>query len=262
MTECTLYLLTDPWGCTGSPRQLTWSPFIAHTAEPTEPIAAYRADNPHVPYLLDPVYDRYGKKARPWGVDAAWQRSTGLHRVTALEATTREELPRPAWVGTEADARVRVRFALLAARLTVPFAEARRKLSDLSLEGAGTALEELEELGRDCHNNGLVPQAFWMAIKAVRAYFADNAGGNLVDMVVAPYDVTAFYAAMAGTWAAVELDDVAAEAVALEFGVETAARPVKRRPTTSRVPPRDLIRLPETDYTRQTRDLGSSMWVS
>ena len=211
--------MTDGLGQTATERAvwLRWGPGVTR-ADWRRVIVGYSAESPHVPYLLDPIYERYGMRSRLWFSEAGDCRDLDPNRMAASVWTTHEEWGRPAWVHSGADVRVRLRFALLAAATAVSDTATRGSLRTLSLEDLDTAAGRMERIVSDCRLRGQVPQTVCLAAVAVRSAAAVAAGRPaLLDLVARHYSVAAWYAAMAAACACVPLSEIADEAVRQEF---------------------------------------------
>ncbi len=226
------WLLTDGEGRTGDGLggARTWGRWVTHVAPAGELLCGYAGAGLDVPYLLDPLHDRFGPRARIWSSDALHVHRTSWHRVGSTHWTTMAEEARPSWMGSEADTRVRLRFALLAAASAVPRRAQGAALAGLQLENLALAAAEAEAFCETCQQYGLLPQAVWAAAKAIRCAASPGSGiGRLTNLVAAPYGLMAWYAAMAGESAGTALDEAAERAVAMECGQEArvaAAPPV------------------------------------
>ncbi len=220
MNENPCWLLTDPLGetCADGGARLRWGRGINHGVR-TSAIHGYRTDSVHLPYLLDPVFERYGPRARLWLSDIGEPCFEDTVRVASRTWTTLDEWRWPEWVESPAEVRVRLRFALLAVGGTHPSPKAGARLRTLSLANLPAAARRLEEIGA----GGL--QAVSLAAMAVRsAAPAEGSAARLMDMVSKRYPVYAWYSAMAAMCACTDLTAAAEAAVRLEY--RRAARPV------------------------------------
>lgn len=185
----------------------------------TAPIAGYACDSVHLPYVLDPLHDRYGPRARLWLAEVFDPELRGPNRVVANAWTSLDEWERPAWVGSEADRRVRLRLALMAAAEAHPTATMRGRLRGLDVSDLSYAAAGVERICEDARREGLVPQAICLAAMAVRAAARVEAGHpRLVDRASRHYGLDAWYAALAAVCACVNLSGFADAAVEREVG--------------------------------------------
>lgn len=170
----------------------------------------YLCRSVHLPYLLDPLYERHGPWSRLWRVEARDVRLEGGYRVRVTEGRLRRRVPHPKWVGGPDDVRVRLRFAVLAAAETEPDEALRGRLRALELDDLLRAAETIEATlrgrGRD------VSQSLWLAAKAVRTVARGDAL-DLDEMLSPPYAAYAWQAAMAVAVSSADLDSLAARAV-------------------------------------------------
>ena len=222
-TPC--WLLTDETGRTvlGRSAAFRWGRGVTCSAR-MPAISGYACDSIHLPYLLDPLHDRYGVTARVWLSEVADPRYQDCNRVSGALWTTRAEFRRPGWVGGEADARVRLRMALLAAADSHPHAEIRAHLRSLSLEDLAEAADRIERICEDSGRTGFVPQAVCQAGMAVRwAERREAGGGWLLDMPARKYPMSAWYAALAAACACTDLSTYADMAVSREVDARRPA---------------------------------------
>ena len=210
------WILTDRLGQTptGGALWIRWARGVTHTIWPAH-MAGYGCNSVHLPYLLDPLYERYGIGARLWLVEASDPKCfVGAVRFTANVWTALEEWERPTWVGTKADMRVRLRFALVAA--ASPGTKAAESLRGLSLEDIPAAARLVEQVCAD-RRHGPIPQSTSLAAMAVRSAAAFVHGTpQPMDIIARDYRLYAWYAAMAATCAGADLSALADEAVLRE----------------------------------------------
>jgi hypothetical protein len=209
------WLLTDRLAQTaaGGSLWLRWGRGIHHTVW-TTPIRGYHTRSVHLPYLLDPMFERYGPGARLWLAEAGDPAFEDAVRMASHHWTTREEWPQPKWVGGEADVRVRLRFALRAAGAGHPAASVADRLMTLSLEDLPSAAHQVEFACAEGRRLGRLPHALCLAAMAVRSAVPDTGDGvRTMDLVSRHYPVYAWYAAMAGACSAADLSATAEAAV-------------------------------------------------
>jgi hypothetical protein len=213
------WLLTDSLGqsSAGTVRWLRWNRGVTHTVRSRD-IAGYATESVNLVYLLDPLYERYGPRGRVWlskVVDARYQDSV---RVSSHTWTTLGEWVRPAWVGREADLRVRLRFALLTASAVHPHGERAVFLRTVPLHNLEEAVRQVEEVCRDACREGAMSQSTSLAAMAVRSAAAFRRGeGHSLDLALRQYSAHAWFGAMAAACACVHLPILADEAVRREW---------------------------------------------
>ena len=219
MDARTYWLLTDRNGwTTGRGTGLTWKAGVTHTAAETGAIAGFCCTSPHVPYLMDPFYDGYGRRARLWRSQADGARHQEFYRVQATGWTALEEHPRPEWVGSPADLRVRLRFALGVASSLVREADVRSRLQALALEDLGGASEEAARLTAWLRQHGGLSLAVRSAVRAIESAAQWGQEGTLgPDGEDAGYPLFAWYASATAASACVALSVAADEAVRREM---------------------------------------------
>ena len=239
MDARTYWLLTDRNGwTTGRGSGLTWKAGVTHAAAEIGPIAGYCCTSPHVPYLMDPFYDGYGRRARLWPSQADGAKHQELYRIQATTWTVLAEHPRPAWVGSAADLRVRLRFALGVASSLVRDADVRSALKSLALEDLGEAAKEAVELTNRLRRHGGLSLVVRSAVRAVESAAKWGQEGTLgTDGRDAGYPLFAWYAAATAASACVALSVAADEAVRRETP-ETVRLPMRSpiRPPAVRIP--------------------------
>lgn len=218
------WLLTDEWGETslGDGLRCGWGRGITHS-NAADPVVGYVCDSAHLPLLLDPLYERHGTSTRLWLSEVTHPCYQDPHRVADHTWTTLDEWPRPQWVGSELDGRIRLRLALLAAARGVSASSLRLRLRSLSLDDLGEAAWKVEQMTQAVR--GSVPQALSMAAMALHdaARLAIGRPG-LEDRVARRYPLYAWYAAMAASCACIDLSALADEAVRMEWDPATARR--------------------------------------
>jgi hypothetical protein len=181
-------------------------------------ISGYVTESVHLPYLLDPMHERYGPKARLWLSEVVEPRFGDGVRVASNVWTTLDEWSRPAWVGGTADMRVRLRFALLAAASACAGREAGARIRTLSLRDIPMAAVAVERICAGARRADSLPQAVSLAGMAVRSAAAQLAGAPpLMDLVTREYPVYAWYAAMTAACACTGMEEIADEAVRCEY---------------------------------------------
>jgi hypothetical protein len=210
------WLLTDAFGetSTGGAARFWWGRGVNHTVW-TSAIRGYHTDSVDVPYLLDPVFERLGPGARVWLSEAGDPHVEGAVRVASSTWTTLDEWRRPEWVGSTAETRIRLRFALLAAGAAQPDPETTARLRTMSLADLPLAARRLEEMCVDGCSRA--PQAVVQATMAVRAAaHAEGSAAGTLDLVARRYPTYAWYAALAAECACADLTTAAEDAVRLE----------------------------------------------
>ena len=215
-TPC--WLLTDEQGrmALGRSSMLRWDRGVTFTGR-GQVISGYACDSVHLPYLLDPLYDRYGPAARIWLSEVAAPRYSDSNRVSSPIWTALAEFKRPGWVGGEQDARVRLRLALLASADAHPDPGIRGRLRTLGLDDLHEAAERIEGICSDGREAGVVPQAVCLAAMAVRSAAGRETGDRwLVDVPMRRYPIHAWYAATAAACACIDLAPLAEMAVSRE----------------------------------------------
>jgi hypothetical protein len=227
MDARTYWLLTDRNGwMTGRGTGLTWKAGVTHTMAESGPIAGYCCTSPHVPFLMDPFFEGYGRRARLWRSQAEGAKHQKLYRVQAMQWTASEEHPRPEWVGSAADLRVRLRFALGVASSLVRDADVRSALKSLALEDLGEAATLADRL----RLNGGLSLAVRSAVRAVESAAKwgqeDTLGPDGTDR---GYPLFTWYAAATAASACVALSAAAEEAVRRETP-ETVRLPMRLLP--------------------------------
>ena len=218
MNTMPFWLLTTPRGQSGATPAAGswWGRGVTHIHLASE-IAGYCSDNASLPYLIDPLYERYGPSGRLWFSAVDSPRYREPNRVVSHAWTTLEEWPRPAWVGGPADRRTRLRFALLAAADTHPDVSIRARMRTLSLENLEEAGRQMSDICHDCRRHGLVPQAMCLAAMGIRAAARLEAGHpDPEDRPAQRYTLDAWYAATAAATTCVCLSHFAEEAVRRE----------------------------------------------
>jgi len=211
------WILTDRLGQTptGGASWIRWTRGATHTIWPAS-MGGYACDSVHLPFLLDPLYERYGNGARLWRSEASDPKFEDSVRLVASVWTTLEEWERPAWVGTDRDMRVRLRFAILAAAGTHPSAEVAERLRGLSLEDIPAAARLVEQVCAD-RRHGPIPQSTSLAAMAIRSAAALVQGTlQPMDLIARNFRLYAWYAAMAATCSGADLQKAADEAVRRE----------------------------------------------
>jgi hypothetical protein len=225
MDKGTCWLLTDSLGQTpiSASNWRRWGRGFTHTVWPAS-ISGYCTESVHLPYLLDPLYERYGPSAKLWLSEAGEPCHLDPVRVSANTWTTLVEWERPDWAGGPADLRVRLRFALLAAAASHPAPEVRGRLRGLPLNDLGRSAEIVERLCTEDRCHGRVPQSTCMAAMAIHSA-ASLKGGHPhpVDLAARHYPVCAWYAGMAAACAGADLVDLA------DAAVQREASPTARR---------------------------------
>ena len=181
------------------------------------PIAGYCCASPHVPCLMDPFFEGYGRRARLWRSQAEGAKHQELYRVQAMQWATLEEHLRPGWVGSEADLRVRLRFALGVASSLVRDAEVRSALKSLAIEDLEDAAKEAGRLTTWLRQHDGLSLAVRSAVRAVEAAAKWGQEDTLrADDRNAGYPLFAWYAAATAASACVALSAAAEEAVRRE----------------------------------------------
>jgi hypothetical protein len=211
-------LLTDSLGQTvvGSTAWLRWGRGVSHTIW-TGTVRGYHADSIHLPYLLDPMFERYGPGARVWLSEVGAPAYEDSVRISSHSWTALDEWQRPEWVDRQADVRVRLRFALLAAGASQPGTELAARLRTLSLRDLTAAAHQVDQICSDSRRGGRLPQATCLAAMAVRS--ADPSASHVartMDLVSRHYPVYSWYAAMAAACASADLAETADAAVRWE----------------------------------------------
>ena len=227
MDKGTYWLLTDSRGQTvaGASVWCRWGRGVTHTVWPAA-IAGYCTESVHLPYLLDPLYERYGAGARIWLSEIGEAQHVDNARASSHTWTTLVERERPEWVGGAAEMRVRLRFGLLASAAALSNAEFRAHLGSMSLADLPKAAMILARLHAETRRRGSEPRAVCMAAMAVHAAASYSAGRrDLIDLALRHYPLYAWYAAMAAACACVNLTALADEAVKRET---RTAGPVRR----------------------------------
>jgi len=214
------WLLTDALGQSriDTGRWLRWSTGETYTFWLTS-VAGYYCDSRHLPYLLDPLYERHGPGARLWLSDVGDVRHVDAVRIESRLWTTLHECARPAWVGSDADARVRLRFALLAASAAQAKSGLTNVLSAVSLHNLQDAAARIDKACTAARSNGPLPQSTCLAAMAVRSaatLAADEPEG--AGLALRQYPLYAWSAGMAAACACVDLSALADEAVRREAG--------------------------------------------
>jgi hypothetical protein len=187
------WLLTDLLGQTpvGDATWLRWGRCVRHVVN-TSVVHGYCTESAELPYLLDPVFERCGRGARLWLSEADEPCFTDPVRVASHSWTTVDEWRRPEWVESPAEARVRLRLALLAVGDTHPNPKVRADLRTLPLADLSEAARHMEKIS----TGGQAPLAVSLATMAVRAAPAEGIATHLVDMASTHYPIYAWYAAM------------------------------------------------------------------
>ena len=232
MDKNACWLLTDSLGLTpiGVSDWRQWGRGVTHTLWPTA-ISGYCTESAHLPYLLDPLYERYGPGARLWLSELGDAHHQEPVRVSSNTWTTLMEWERPDWVGGPADARVRLRFALLAAAAGHSVPEVRSQLRSIALDDTARAAKVVEHISTDGRRHGRVPQATCMAAMAVHSAASLTEGHpHPVDLAARHYPAFAWYAGMAAACACASLAPLADEAVRRE-----ACLPAERHHATESV---------------------------
>ena len=222
-TAC--WLLTDEEGRTllGRSCSFCWNRGVTFSAR-GQVISGYASGTLHLPYLLDPMYERYGPKARVWLSEVVAPQYCGSNRVESAMWTALAELKRPAWVGAPQDVRVRLRLALLASADAHPDPEIRGRLRTLRLDELQDAAEHIGRVCSDSREGGMVPLTLAQTAMAVRAAARHESGDRWpVDVPARRYPIHAWYAAMAAACACIDLSGFAEMAVDQEAGARALA---------------------------------------
>jgi len=214
------WLLTDALGqsCVRTGRWLRWSTGETHAFWLTS-VTGYYCDSRHLPYLLDPLYERHGPGARLWLSEVGDMRHVDAVRIESRLWTTLHECARPAWVGSDADARVRLRFALLAASVAQPKSGLTNVLSAVSLHDLQDAAARSDRACAAARRGAPLPQSTCLAASAVRSaatLAADESAA--AGLALRQYPLYAWSAGMAAVCACVDLSPLADEAVRRESG--------------------------------------------
>jgi hypothetical protein len=214
------WLLTDAMGQSrvDTGRWLRWSPGETH-AFWWACITGYCCDSRHLPYLLDPLYERHGPGARLWLSDVGDLRHIDAVRIESRLWTTLHECARPAWVASDAAARVRLRFALLAASAAQAKSGLTNVLSAVSLHNLPDAAARIDHACASARSRGPLPQSTCLAATAVRSaatLAADKS--EAVGLALRQYPLHAWSAGMAAASACVDLSAMADDAVRRECG--------------------------------------------
>jgi hypothetical protein len=228
METSPFWLLTDSLGQTpvGGSTWLRWGRGVSHIVW-NAVIHGYRTDSVHLPYLMDPMFERHGAGARLWLAEAGEPSFEDSLRVAAHSWTAMDEWNRPVWVDSKADRRVRLRFALLAAGAVHPSPSLGARLRTMSLEDPPAAVAQIERICADSRRLGRLPQAVCLAAMAVRAAWPEpDSFAHTMDVVSRHYPVYAWYAAMAAATACTNLQETAEEAVRWECRRAGIAAPV------------------------------------
>ncbi|MCX5653895.1 MAG: hypothetical protein NTY65_04505 [Planctomycetota bacterium] len=218
------WLLTDALGQSrlDAGRWLRWSPGETHAFWWTS-VAGYCCDSRHLPYLLDPLYERHGPGARLWLSDVGDLRHVDPVRIESRLWTTLHECARPAWVGSDADASVRLRFALLAASAAQPKSGLTNVLSAVSLHDLQDAAARIDKACAAARSRGPLPQSTCLAATAVRsAATLATDEPTLAGLALRQYPLYAWSAGMAAACACVDLSALADDAVRRESGIAGA----------------------------------------
>jgi hypothetical protein len=214
------WLLTDTLGqsCVGTGRWLRWGPGQTHSLW-WAGISGYCCDSRHLPYLLDPLYERHGPGARLWLSEAGGMRHADAVRIESRLWTTLHECTRPAWVGSDADARVRLRYALLAAGEAQPKSGLTNVLSAVSLHDLPDAAARIDKACAAARRGAPLPQSTCLATTAVRSAAAlATDESTAAGLALRQYPLYAWSAGMAAACACVDLSALADEAVRREAG--------------------------------------------
>jgi hypothetical protein len=214
------WLLTDALGqsCVGTGRWLRWGPGQTHSIW-WAGISGYCCDSRHLPYLLDPLYERHGAGARQWLSDVGDLRHIDAVRIESRLWTTLHECARPPWVDSNADARVRLRFALLAASAAQAKSGLTNVLSAVSLHNLQDAAARIDQACASARSRGPLPQSICLAATAVRsAATLATDESEAEGFALRQYPLYAWSAGMAAACACVDLSAVADEAVRRESG--------------------------------------------
>jgi hypothetical protein len=227
MTTTPGWLLTDALGQTPlkGATWLRWGRGVTHTVW-TCAIRGYHSDSVHLPYLMDPMFERYGRRARLWLSDVGDPHNEDSVRLSSHRWTTLDEWERPLWVDSEWESRVRLRFALLAAAAAHADPTMGLRLRMVSLRDLVPAARQVEQICLDSRREGRTPQTTSLAAMALRSTLAvPHTAAHAMDLVSRHYPVHAWYAAMAAACACVNLSDLADAAVRCEC--RGAAVPVR-----------------------------------
>ncbi|MCX5653269.1 MAG: hypothetical protein NTY65_01255 [Planctomycetota bacterium] len=214
------WLLTDALGQSriDTGRWLRWSPGETH-AFWWACITGYCCDSRHLPYLLDPLYERHGHGARLWLSDVGDMRHVDPVRIESRLWTTLHECARPAWVAGDADARVRLRFALLAVSAAQAKSGLTNVLSAVSLHNLPDAAARIDMACAAGRRSGPLPQSTCLAATAVRSAAAlATDEPTATGIALRQYPLYAWSAGMAAACACVGLSALADEAVRRECG--------------------------------------------
>ena len=218
MDSAPCWMLTDALAQTpaGGVARFKWGRGVTHTAWGPG-FYGYSTDSTHLPFLLDPLYERYGSRARLWLSEVGEPHSEESVRISSNAWTTLDEWQRPAWVGAEAEMRVRLRFALLAAAAVLPRAEQAARLRAVSLDNIPVAARQAQQICSESREGGGVPQCLCLAAMAVRSAAALLTGDMyLIDLVARHCPVYTWYAGMAAVCSYADLSAVADEAARWE----------------------------------------------
>jgi hypothetical protein len=225
--ETAYWMLTDWLAFTGMPgkRQLRWGLRCRHGGLGVRSVRGYACRTVHLPYLLDPLYERYGVHSRLWLCEAAAPNPVERCRVTAREWTVVKEVERPAWVGRDADLRVRLRFALLAAATSTERKDLQRLLDFASFNSLDEvvpwirALQGFPAAGRrPCCPVSMASHAVLSVAMSL------HSGAGPVQAVGNLYPEFAWYAARAAAAVDADLDELADAAVCREAVAESGLR--------------------------------------
>ncbi|MCX5684551.1 MAG: hypothetical protein NT049_12805 [Planctomycetota bacterium] len=218
MESSPCWILTDALGQTPAKgiSWFKWGRGVTHAVW-GQGLAGYATDSIHLPYLLDPLYERYGSQAKLWLSEVPEPKYTDSVRVTSNTWTTLEEWQRPAWLAAEAEVRVRLRFAILAAAIAHPREEATMCLRAISLRSIHTATRQAEQICAESREDGSVPQCLCLMAMALRSAAALVSGeSHPMDLITRHSPLYTWYAAMAAVSAGTDLSSLADEAVRWE----------------------------------------------
>jgi hypothetical protein len=227
MSASPCWLLTDALGQTPlkGATWLRWGHGVTHAVW-TNSIRGYHTDSVHLPYLMDPMFERYGRRARLWLSEVGDPHSEDAVRIASHSWTTVDEWERPLWVDSEFEARVRLRFALMAAAAAHSDPVVGARLRTVSLKDLVSASWQVEQICTDSRGAGRMSQTTSLAAMALRSVqAAPHTAAYMMDLVSRHYPVHAWYAAMAAACACVNLSDLADAAVRWEY--RGAAAPVR-----------------------------------